>query len=73
VLDWRGALDRERVLVAWEGMLMDEASDVNVRMTEDVVVGVNRVVEFDATMVEVKKVVRSEMVVREKLKDESVV
>jgi len=30
-------------------------------------------VEFDGTIVEVKKVVRSEMVVREKLKDESVV
>jgi hypothetical protein len=31
------------------------------------------VVEFDTTIVEVKKVVRSEMVVREKLKDEFVV
>ena len=44
VLDWGGALDRERALVAREGVLMDEASDVNVRMTEDnsdVVVGVN--------------------------------
>jgi len=30
-------------------------------------------VEFDATIVEVKKVVRSEMVVREKPEDESVV
>ena len=38
-----------------------------------VVVNVTWVVEFDTTIVEVKKVVRSEMVVREKLKDESVV
>ena len=39
----------------------------------DDVVDVNWVVEFDTMIVEVKKVVRSEMVVREKLKDESVV
>jgi hypothetical protein len=39
----------------------------------DGVVNVNSIVEFDTTIVEVKKVVRSEMVVREKLGDESVV
>ena len=57
---------------------VDEVSSGDVKTSEDednVIPGgdVNRVVEFDTTIVEVKKVVRSEMVVREKLKDESVV
>jgi hypothetical protein len=42
--DWGETLDEGGAIVAWEGVLMDEVSDVNVRMTEDnsdVVVGVN--------------------------------